>query len=64
VKKRKAADDNNEDDEQNEKIGDEVLVHLIRTNHSSVFSACLGIFSEQPETLDKLSFEQTVWPSR
>jgi hypothetical protein len=36
VEKREAPDDNNEDDEQNEEIGDEVLVHLIRNNQSSV----------------------------
>jgi hypothetical protein len=36
VEKREAADDNNEDDEQNEEISDEVLVHLIRNNQSSV----------------------------
>jgi hypothetical protein len=64
VQKREAADNNNEDDEEHENISDEVLVYLVRNNHSSVFPASHGVFSQRPKTLDKLCSVRTVWPSR
>ena len=64
MQKREAADHNYEDEEEHENISDEVLVHLVRNNHFSVFPASHGVFNQRPKTLDKLCSVQTVWPSR
>ena len=54
MEKGEASDNNYEDDEQYEKIGDEVLVHLIHSNPLRFLGSSRRIFSGQVETVDKL----------